>query len=384
MGDYSVADYAGMTGDRARMIAYGDALRRAVRPDSIVVDLGAGAGVMTLLACRAGARHVYAIEPNDAIEMARALVRANGLSERVTFVQALSTDVTLPERADVIVSDLRGSLPLLGHHFAAIADARERLLAPGGTLLPLSDELRVAPVRDPELHKKLTRPWIEELDLEWGPLIDSLGNTTSRDPVKPGALLAPPETWARIDYATVRDPTVRGAASFTLESTSAVHGLAIWFDATIDERATYSNAPGRADSVYGHMFLPLRDALVVSPGEALEVALRAVLVRDSYHFDWTVRARTPAGEVRVEARQATLFAATVPRHKLARRSERHVPVLGPEGRFVREALERMDGSRTLEAIARELVARHPKRFPTYERALSFVADWSARWSEGPA
>jgi protein arginine N-methyltransferase 1 len=384
MGDYSVADYAGMTGDRARMIAYGDALRRAVSPGSIVVDVGAGAGVMTLLACRAGARHVFAIEPNDAIEMARELVRANGMADRVTFFQALSTDVTLPERADVIVADLRGSLPLLGHHFAAIADARERLLAPGGTLLPQRDDLRVAPVRDPELHKKVTRPWIEELDLEWGPLIDRLGNTTSRDTVRPSSLLAPAATWATIDYGEVRDSTVRGSARFTLDATSAVHGLALWFDATIDARATYSNAPGRADSVYGNLFLPLRDALVLTAGETLEVELRAVLVRDTYHFDWTVRARGPDGAPRAETRQATIFAATVPRHKLARRSERHVPVLGPEGRFVREALERMDGSRTLEVIARDLVARHPRRFPTYERALSFVADWSARWSEGPA
>ena len=64
--------------------------------------------------------------------MAREIAAANGFADRIDFFQELSTEVELPERADVIVSDLRGVLPAYQHHIGAIADARERLLAPGG------------------------------------------------------------------------------------------------------------------------------------------------------------------------------------------------------------------------------------------------------------
>jgi hypothetical protein len=61
---------------------------------------------------------------------------ANGYADRITFHQTLSSAITLPQPADVIVSDLRGVLPLMQHHIPAIVDARQRLLAPGGVLIP--------------------------------------------------------------------------------------------------------------------------------------------------------------------------------------------------------------------------------------------------------
>src|SRR5437870_11229737 len=75
---YSVADYGIMIADRVRMEAYMQALRSAVRPGGVVVDIGTGTGIFALLACRFGARRVYAIEPNDAIQVAREIARANG------------------------------------------------------------------------------------------------------------------------------------------------------------------------------------------------------------------------------------------------------------------------------------------------------------------
>ena len=113
---YSVHDYGRMIVDEVRMTAYVTALRAAVKPGSVVIDLGAGTGIFSLYACRFGAKKVYAIETNDAIDVARQIAAANGCADRIEFIQAVSTDVELPERADVIISDLRGSLPLFGQH----------------------------------------------------------------------------------------------------------------------------------------------------------------------------------------------------------------------------------------------------------------------------
>src|SRR5204862_7848061 len=102
---FTVAAYGQMISDAVRMDSYARALRHAVKPGAVVVDIGTGTGIFALLACRLGARRVYAIEPGDAIQVAREIAAANGCGDRIEFIQALSTDATLPERADVIVSD---------------------------------------------------------------------------------------------------------------------------------------------------------------------------------------------------------------------------------------------------------------------------------------
>jgi protein arginine N-methyltransferase 1 len=111
---YTLEGYGKMVADKVRIDAYLVALQRTVTRKSIVIDLGCGPGLFALHACRLGAKRVYAIEPGDCIQIARDLSEANGFSGRIEFIQELSTKVTLPERADVIVADLRGILPLYG------------------------------------------------------------------------------------------------------------------------------------------------------------------------------------------------------------------------------------------------------------------------------
>src|SRR5262245_21451987 len=118
---YSVAMYGRMIRDSARTDAYAEALRRLVKPDSIVLDIGAGTGIFSLLACRFGARRVYAVEPADAIQIAREIAAANGYADRIEFIQKLSTEITLPEQADVIIYDLRGMFTFMGRHITCVS-----------------------------------------------------------------------------------------------------------------------------------------------------------------------------------------------------------------------------------------------------------------------
>src|SRR6266849_1675102 len=129
---YSLRDYGDMIADRERFDAYSKAIGKAVRPGAAVLEIGCGPGAFALLACQAGARKVYAIDSEEIVHFARELAVANGFADRTEFIQSDSRKLQLPERADLIVSDLRGSLPFFGHAIASIEDARQRLLAPRG------------------------------------------------------------------------------------------------------------------------------------------------------------------------------------------------------------------------------------------------------------
>src|SRR5215216_64702 len=82
---YSIFSYGKMIADNGRMSAYVEALRRAVTPHSVVLDIGTGIGIFAILAARFGAKKVYAVDPSEAIELAKKIAATNGLSDRIEF-----------------------------------------------------------------------------------------------------------------------------------------------------------------------------------------------------------------------------------------------------------------------------------------------------------
>ncbi len=101
---YSLSGYGEMIVDSVRIAAYVQALRQSVRPGAVVMDIGTGPGIMAVLACQLGASRVYAIEPDEIIQVARTIAAANGCADKIEFIEDLSNKATLPLRADVIVS----------------------------------------------------------------------------------------------------------------------------------------------------------------------------------------------------------------------------------------------------------------------------------------
>ena len=84
--------------DRHRVLAFRQAVREAVSPGDVVVDIGTGTGPLALPAVGAGATRVYAIERGEIIVLARQIARQNGLEDRISFIQGDSRHVELERR----------------------------------------------------------------------------------------------------------------------------------------------------------------------------------------------------------------------------------------------------------------------------------------------
>jgi ubiquinone/menaquinone biosynthesis C-methylase UbiE len=136
-----------MLADTPRMRAYDAALRQAVRPGDIVVDVGAGTLALSLLALHHGAGHVYAIEADpQMLEVAADLVQANDLKERITLVAGDARSVRLPEKADVIVSEMMGNLGPEEEMAEVIRAVAGRALKRGGRVVPRRLTTRLAAI----------------------------------------------------------------------------------------------------------------------------------------------------------------------------------------------------------------------------------------------
>jgi len=120
---YTLFDHGKMIADTARLDAYDRAIRQIIKPGDTVMDIGSGTGVFALSAAKYGAERIFAVEPGDVIQLAREIATANGYDDRIEFIQKPVKNVSLDQGADVIISDLRGVLPLFGQHIPSIVHA---------------------------------------------------------------------------------------------------------------------------------------------------------------------------------------------------------------------------------------------------------------------
>ena len=122
---YSLAGYGRMITDNIRTDAYTEALKRK-----------------------------FTFEPSGVIELAREIAAANGFADRIEFISKKSTESSLPERVNTIVSDVRGILPFFDQGLVSVIDARDRFLVPGGRMIPQCDTVWIAGVHAPEVYRE--------------------------------------------------------------------------------------------------------------------------------------------------------------------------------------------------------------------------------------
>jgi predicted RNA methylase len=122
--------------DRVRTGAFRRAIDSVVRPGDIVLDVGAGSGILSVFAARADATRVYAVERTSAAVLAQELAAANGVAEIVQVIHGDVTDAELPERVDVVVSEWLGGFGIDEGMLVPVIAARDRWLKPGGIMIP--------------------------------------------------------------------------------------------------------------------------------------------------------------------------------------------------------------------------------------------------------
>ena len=316
---YSLHFYGQMLADSVRMDAYAAALRRTVKPDSVVMDLGSGPGVFSLLACKFGARRVYAVEPDNVIGLAREAAAANGFADRIEFFEDLSFNITIHEPATVIISDLRGVLPWFQQHLPAIKDARERLLARGGVLIPHRDIVWAAPVEADDRYENLIGPWQHNkfgLDLSSGNR--RVTNSWRKTRFKPEQLLSEPICWTMIDYYKVENSDASAEISWRAARNGTAHGVAVWYDSDLIDGIGFSNHPRGPELIYGTGFFPFSEPIEVSEGDRIKLRLSARFVQGDYVWRWDTDFFSGENDESLKAsfKQSTFFGVPLSRDQL--------------------------------------------------------------------
>jgi protein arginine N-methyltransferase 1 len=264
-----------LTNTGTRLTQYERAIAAVVRQGDVVLDLGTGSGLLAVLACRAGARRVYAIEASDAVQMGTLLTSTTEFAERIEFVHATSQKVALSEQVDVIVGDIHDTFGFQPGGLASIMDVRDRLLKPGGTLIPQATELMIAPLEAAALYAR-------EIDV-WNGCVHGVGLSSIRpfavSHVHPGRfdsdqLLSPAAAIGTLDLARATSLHFSGSAVTTIHRDGIAHGLCGCFVTTLAGDIRMGNVPGDSSTTnFAQAFFPFDQPVPVAAGDEVSISI---------------------------------------------------------------------------------------------------------------
>lgn len=93
--------------DRKRTEAFSSAIKNTIKSGDVVVDMGTGSGILAMVAARAGASRVYAVEiDRNNILTLNKVFEKNNLSHIIKVIEGDVTEISLPEKVDVIIGEM--------------------------------------------------------------------------------------------------------------------------------------------------------------------------------------------------------------------------------------------------------------------------------------
>jgi precorrin-6B methylase 2 len=297
-----------LVNDPVRMTAYRDAIHATVKPGDVVLDVGSGSGVLALFACQAGARRVHCVERDPIIHLARALSKANGFAECMVVHKCSVSELILPEPVDVIQSELIGKSGLGQRMAEVVGHCRDRFLRPGGSLLPRTVSLYVAPADASAARAVQSLPDAESYGIDFTAFSEAVATVPLSARIDPLELVVEGKVAYRYEAATAPlNDAFDCRLEFAVEQSRQFGGFVCWFDAELAPGSHLGNHPPGCASWDNHLFT-VPEPVIVEPGDTIQLRLAA---RDDHRMQSLWRWETKVvrnSKVLADYRQSTLQA----------------------------------------------------------------------------
>ena len=253
---FTMLHAAMLLGQKTRLAKFNEAIKRVVSTDDYVVDIGTGSGVLAILAAKAGARRVTAIDVNqESIEYAREAALMNGVNDRIDFVEGHFANFVPEERADMVICEMLSSIMLIEQQVPACAHAVENILKPQGKIIPQQATIYLVPVE--------SRLMIDRFDFEQI-RFPKVMQTTSPDTVRD---LADAKLLTELDFTdNSSNSQIDETLNFEVVSDGTIHGLVGLFESRLVEDIMLKMEDG-----WKQLFLPLEQPMKVERGNEFTV-----------------------------------------------------------------------------------------------------------------
>jgi predicted RNA methylase len=267
-----------MLNDRERTHAFEAAISHVVQPGDLVLDIGTGAGLLSLLAARYGAERVVSCEGVDRVaDVAERVAARNGFGDRISIVRKWSTDVAvgaeLPRPADVLVTEVI-DCGLVGEGIVdTVRHAREHLLAPQARIVPARATLYAQLVESRALEHLNHVRRVAGFDISDFNRLSSLAYFPLRLAQTEYRPLAPPVEALRFDFEGGEYPDERTTVTCRPVADGMCHAVALWFWVELVPGVVLSNEPANVRSHWEQAVQCFVSPIPVRAGRPVELGL---------------------------------------------------------------------------------------------------------------
>ncbi len=267
-----------MLNDRDRNRAFAEAIGKSNVSGKVVLDIGAGTGLLSMLAAKQGAAHVYACEMVAPVaDKAVEIIAANGYSDQVTLLPKISHDlrigVDMPRRADVLISETI-DCGFVGEGFlSSLRHARTELLTPDAALVPRRFTLEGALLESADVFALNRVDQVEGFDLAGFNELSTQGYFPVRLNTWRHRMVSTPTRLLRLDLASYSFAPLNETVELTANASGQVHGVVFWFDVELVPGVQLSNTPCTGASHWMQAFACFERPIAVAKGDEVVVQL---------------------------------------------------------------------------------------------------------------
>lgn len=287
--------------DKVRNDAFFRALKSVIVPGkTVVADIGAGTGLLGLMASKLGAREVFLFETAEVAGVAAQVLKANK-AKNCHLIPCHSTEFDDRLAADVIVSETLGNYALEENIIATLADARSRFLKPGGVIIPSEIHQYASPVISDRIDKEL-RAWGQVgHGLDLGPAQTMTLNNAYVRLLRASELLdngTRAVAWDSIDLRRETRAKRKGHAEWRIAKPATIFGFAVWWTVELVPGVSLSTAPSASRTHWEQLYFPLGNAIQARAREQIAVELRSNSSEEAgTHLAWTAIHKSAQGAV---------------------------------------------------------------------------------------
>lgn len=285
-----------MLRDDIRNSAFRDAIRETVKPGDVVLDFGAGTGILSMFAAQAEAAHVFAVERTGIANLAGQIVAKNGLADRITVLRGEMEHIRLPQKVDVIVSEWLGTYGIDENMLAPLLLARDRWLKPEGKMLPERVTAWICPIWNSDLEIDMNLGQGRPYDLDLSLVVDGTARkmTWARQPLTIDDLMAEPQSmWTTDVYACSLEQArlpFRALLGFVARRTGKINALTAWFSADFGAGVRLTNSPAAPRTHWAQYIFPLEQTVEITKGTPIAIEFTCIpIVPGSCAHAWSVR-----------------------------------------------------------------------------------------------
>jgi len=266
----------------------------------VVLDIGAGTGILSIFAARAGAKKVFAVENAEIAYFAEGIVKKNGFSKVITVLKGKMEEVKLPvKKVDIIISEWMGYFLLYESMLDSVLWARDKYLVEGGLMLPDKAQIFVAAIEDQKLRASKKSFWANVYGVDMSCLSETVFKDPMIDVLPPTQIISSECKILDLNLGSCKANAVQFSTVYqlTFAQNNTCYGLVSWFDTVfhnLENPVTLSTSPYKKYTHWKQVTFFVDEPFQVRKGDVLKGSIavrqsksnfRELDVKISYHYE---------------------------------------------------------------------------------------------------